>query len=296
MSLEETLSGWTGPSSITEQEKQERTERMIREAVDEHSALDDCNLSVFAKGSYANNTNVRTDSDVDIAVQCHDVMYWEEATAGAHPSSTLYTGIWTPGKLRSELRAALEAKFPGQVDSSGNVAFHVNCGSCRVDADVVPCFDYRYYFSPNSYRDGTRIVSTTGKHFENFPTQHLEKGKLKNNQTSLRFKKAVRILKRLENDMEEKGVHRAVPSFFVESLVYNCPNSLIARYTWTDTVTSILAHVWQELQGDNEPTDGSDRWLEVNDCKYLFHSAQKWTRADGRDFAYAAWNHLGLGK
>ena len=69
MSLEDRLSGWTGPSSDTEQEKQERTERMIREAVKEHPAFDDCKLTVYAKGSYANNTNVRTDSDVDIAVQ-----------------------------------------------------------------------------------------------------------------------------------------------------------------------------------------------------------------------------------
>ena len=34
MSLEDTLSGWTGPSSDTEQEKQERTVRMIREAIE----------------------------------------------------------------------------------------------------------------------------------------------------------------------------------------------------------------------------------------------------------------------
>ena len=294
MSLEDTLSGWTEPSSATEQEKQDRTERMIREAVDEHPAFDDCNLSVFATGSYANNTNVRTDSDVDIAVQCHDVMYWEEATTGAHPSSTPYTGMWTPEKLRSELRAALGAKFPSQVDSSGTVAFHVNCGSCRVDADVVPCFDYRYYFSPTSHRDGTRIVSTAGRHFENYPAQHLEQGRYKNNSTNTRYKKAVRILKRASNVMEEKAVHRAVPSFFVESLAYNCPNSIISGSTWTEVVRNILRHVWNELQGE-EPTDEGLRWHEANHVKFLFHPAQKWTRADGRDFVSAAWDHLELG-
>ncbi len=73
MSLEDRLQGWTGPSSDTEQEKQDRTLRMVREAIDEHAAFDDCRLSVYAKGSYANNTNVKTDSDVDISVQCHEV-------------------------------------------------------------------------------------------------------------------------------------------------------------------------------------------------------------------------------
>src|SRR5687767_6804174 len=61
MALEDTLDGWTGPSSDTEQDKQDRTERMIREAVAEHGAFDACELSIYAKGSYANNTNVRAD-------------------------------------------------------------------------------------------------------------------------------------------------------------------------------------------------------------------------------------------
>jgi hypothetical protein len=126
MNLEDTLAGWTGPSSATEQEQQNRTERMVKEAIQSHEPFKECHLSVYAKGSYANNTNVRADSDVDIAVQCHDVEYWEEATQGAHPPGTPYTGIWTPAKLRTELGAALRAKFPGQIDGSGSTAFRVD--------------------------------------------------------------------------------------------------------------------------------------------------------------------------
>ena len=100
MSLEEQLAGWTGPSSTTEQDKQERTERMVRQAIDAWPTLSAANLSIYAKGSYPNNTNVRTDSDVDIAVQCHDVVYWGEETPGVHTSSGAYTGPWTPAALR----------------------------------------------------------------------------------------------------------------------------------------------------------------------------------------------------
>ena len=67
MTLEETLTGWTGPSSTTEQDKQDRTERMVREAVTTHTPFQGCNLAVCTKGSYPNNTNVRTDSDVGIS-------------------------------------------------------------------------------------------------------------------------------------------------------------------------------------------------------------------------------------
>jgi hypothetical protein len=101
MTLEQTLSGWTGPSSETEQDKQDRTERMIREAIAGHNAFSGYSFSAYSKGSYANNTNVRTDSDVDVAVQCHEVAYWGEHTPGAHPPRAAYSGIWTPTKLRS---------------------------------------------------------------------------------------------------------------------------------------------------------------------------------------------------
>lgn len=55
---------------------------------------------------------------------------------------------------------------------------------------------------------------------------------------------------RLENVMVAANLHREVPSFFVECLVHN------------------------ELEGA-EPSDDSERWLDVNECKYLFHYSQK---------------------
>jgi hypothetical protein len=292
MSLEDILNGWTGPSSATEQDKQDRTERMVREAVQAHEPFDDCNLSVYAKGSYANNTNVKADSDVDVVVQCHDVMYWEEEVAGTKPATTPYTGIWTPSKLRSELEAALRAKFPDQVDDSGSTAIIVNSSSARVDADVVPCFDYRYYYKSGGSVDGTKVVRKNGQDFENYPAQQLSNGRAKNTRTNTLYKKAVRVMKRVENSMVEKDMHLEVPSFFVECLVYRCPDAVFARSTWTERVKGILVHIWSGLEGA-EPTEESDRWLEVNDIKFLFHPAQKWTRADGRDFAKAAWNYLG---
>lgn len=293
MSLEQQLAGWTGPSSTTEQEKQERTERMICEAIAAHPAFEDCSLSVYAKGSYPNNTNVRTDSDVDISVQCSDVEYWEEHDPGAHPAGPSYTGPWTPSKLRAEVVVALKTKFGDQVDTSGTTAIRVSSSSARVEADVVPCFDYRYYFAGGSSRAGTRIFRKNGDHFENFPKQHLANGRTKNTATNGRFKSVVRILKRIENAMVVDGEHRDVPSFFVECLTYNCPKAVFDRYSWTDRVKGALVHIWDNTQGDVEPDE--NRWLEVNEAKYLFHSAQAWSRKDGRDFAQAAWDYLGFG-
>jgi hypothetical protein len=293
MSVESTLAGWTGPSSETEQDRQERTERMVKEAITTHD-FGDCRLSVYAKGSYANNTNVRTDSDVDIAVQCHNVEYWKEATPGVHPPGTPYAGIWTPSKLRAEVTAALRTKFPGDIDESGSTAIRVRSSTARVDADVVPCFDYRHYFSSGGSRTGTKVFRKNGDGFVNYPIQQLANGRKKNDQTNTYFKQAVRVLKRVENVMLEKHVHREVESFFIECLTYNCPKEIFLRSTWTDTIRGLLGHIWDGLQGDPEPSNDDERWLEVSECKYLFHAGQPWTRADGRDFAYAVWNYLGF--
>ena len=296
MSLEKTLQGWTGPSSTTEQDMQERTERMVREAVKAHAGFKDCSLRVYTKGSYPNNTNVVTDSDVDVAVQCQDLHYWEEHTKGAHPTSTSYQGLWTPDKLRAELVTALKSKFPGQVDTSGSTAIRVNSSSARVEADVVPCFNYRYYFSQTSWREGARTFRVNGKTLENYPDQHLAKGRAKNDATKGYFKKAVRILKRTENAMVKANEHREVPSYFVECLVYNCPNKIFLESSWTKTIREVIVHIWNGLEGDEPSTDSGKRWLEVNECKYLFGNGQAWTRHDGRDFAKAAWNYLGYAK
>lgn len=295
MSLEDQLTGWTGPSSDTEQDKQERTEKMVRQAIAEHEPFDDCSLRVYAKGSYANNTNVRTDSDVDIAVQCTECVYWDRESDEAYSSKGGYKGVWKPAKLRSELAAALEAKFPGQIDTSGSVAIEVHASSARVNADVVPCYTYRKYFDSGYIREGTKIFPSSGDSFRNYPVQQLENGRAKNKRTHGRFKKVVRIMKRVENAMIDAGIHREVPSFFVECLIYNCPDSALNKSSWTDRVEACIVHIWNKLQGDDEPDENSDRWHEVNEIRFLFHSSQKWTRSDGRDFAKAAWNYLELG-
>jgi hypothetical protein len=245
MTLEEKLAGWTGVSSATEKDKQDRTERMIREAVDAHSAFDGYNIEVYVKGSYANKTNVRADSDVDVAVQCNEVLYYDEEKPGAKPAGTPYTGIWTPTYLRSELKKALEAKFDSQVDDSGSTAFKINSSSARVDADVVPCFDYRHYFSSGGHRDGAKVFKTDGTSLVNYSHQQLKKGEAKDSRTGDDYKPAVRIMKRFENLMVENAVHRVMPSFFVECLVYNCPDDLFLRSTWTSATKGIIHHMEQ---------------------------------------------------
>src|ERR1022692_2164024 len=65
---ESTFSGWAAAPGITEQTKCENAERAVRKAIDASDTLCPEPIKVFTQGSYANRTNVRQDSDVDICV------------------------------------------------------------------------------------------------------------------------------------------------------------------------------------------------------------------------------------
>jgi len=135
---------------------------MVGDAIKNHEAFQGTSYSVYAKGSYANNTNVRSDSDVDIVVECQEVRYWKEhdSAAGGHPPEPVYAGDWTPNQLRAEVEAALKGKFEPSTVSKGSAAFTVRSSSARVDADVVPCFTFRYYFENGTYREGTKLFKS----------------------------------------------------------------------------------------------------------------------------------------
>lgn len=290
---EATLQSWTGPSSATEQEKQDRTERMIREAISKNPALAEMAPSVYTKGSYANNTNVRSDSDVDVVVECQEVIYWREhdRSAGGHPASIPYAGEWTPEKLRQEVGSALRTKFGPTSITEGKVAWTVQSNSARVDADVVPCFTFQYYFSDGTFREGTKLFKRDGGEVENYPNLQLENGRAKNRRTGLKYKRVVRILKRLENQMNNEGVCGEVPSYLLECLIYNCPDECFTRPTWRAVMRACLAHLFNNTMGP-EPVAEAERFLEPNGAKFLFSPAQKWSRSSAHSFIDAAWDYM----
>ncbi len=71
---EETLNNWRKRPSDTEDERHRWTRRKIREALDSWHFADDASFDIYAKGSYPNHTNVRLDSDVDVAAELTSIV------------------------------------------------------------------------------------------------------------------------------------------------------------------------------------------------------------------------------
>jgi len=289
---ESTLSSWTRPAFDNEDQKREHTERSIREAVRQHPELGKLPVDVYAKGSYRNNTNVRRNSDVDVAVELTSI-YISEYGEGVQQSATgfkPYSGSYDTDNFKDHVGKAMVWAFGSDAVELHNKVFQVREGTRNLAADVVACFTHRWYPGPDPRRfhRGIQLIADYGYAPENYPQQHYDNGVAKNIATGLRFKRVVRILKRLENSMVEEGVIEIVPSFLIESLAYNAPNRCFGTGSWAGDTRCVLLWIWQ----DTEDAECERRLLEINGIKYLFHVLQKWDRAQARQFVELAWGYV----
>lgn len=286
---------WSMPSSDYEKDKQDRALRMVTSAIDAWPALSGVSKRIYAKGSYANNTNVRLDSDVDIAVQNAECLYYDYNGCVQAPGEATrpYTGKWTPALWRAEIVAALKAKFPNEVSGSGTVAITIDeHDGTRPDIDVVPCFNYvRYDSSDMTWQHkGSKVFPTSGSPIVNYPAQQLDRGSAKNGRTNGRYKRFARTLKSAENQLVADGAIDDLPSYFMECLVWNVPDSiLMGGDTPSAGFQEVLVWLWDRLK--NESFVRTD-WEEPNGLKYLFHGGAKWTPADARGLVLATWQYL----
>lgn len=289
---ESTFRSWGQAPSQTEREKCENAERAVRKGIATSSALAARSIIVFAQGSYANRTNVRQDSDVDICVLCRDVFYYDLPAGVLRESYGITPASYEYAQFKNEVGAALIGYFGYSAVTRGNKAFDVHANSYRVDADVVPAFEYRRYISVSAYHEGTKFLPDNGGEVINWPTQNYDNGVSKNRLTGERFKALVRIMKRLRNEMNEAGIGAAkpIPSFLNECLVWNVPNEGFGHDTLKEDVRYVIAHLWNNTR----TVESCGEWREINELKYLFRSGQPWTREQTNTFLQAAWAYIGF--
>jgi len=258
---EEQLKAYAAPLSDTEDQKCKNAIAMVRDAIKELGFTDDNKaigrlyedtlayslqmrslvgsreIKLFVQGSYANNTNVRKQSDVDIAVVQEDV-FEAEFRAGVIRENYDFRYIDYPAKTyKDEVQSALVIKFGGDVERENN-SIRINGNDFRKETDTVPCRRFRdykadYRFDQNNYIGAIAIFPDDGEMIINYPEQHIMNGRVKNNATNYSYKKMVRIIKNIRYLMEDKRIASAlnIGSFGLESLLWNIPDETYTRYT-----------------------------------------------------------------
>lgn len=292
---EEILKSWTSPLSQTEEQRVENTVLMIKDAVTSYDKLSDCTMEIFAQGSYANNTNVRQNSDVDICVMLTSTFFCNYVDGKTDIDYGYTAGSITYSDYKSYIVEALKKKFGKNVVAVGNKSIDIKSNSYHVNADVVPTFQYRDFkiissTDPIKYVEGVKYVARDGTEVINYPKDHIINGKQKNNNTNYEYKKLVRIMKHIRDDMVDDGKTDGdkITSFLIECLVWNVPNDTITgSNTWAGTVQNAISHLWNDIKDDKHK-----EWGEVSERLYLFHFARKWTAEGTKDFLYNMYNYL----
>ncbi|PGX57075.1 nucleotidyltransferase [Bacillus anthracis] len=289
-SVEDTCQSWCKPASRTESQKCENALRMIKDAIRESDELKGMDIQIIPKGSYHNNTNVRLNSDVDIAVVLKKPFFADYPKDKGDKDFGNASSSYKFSDYRDAVERALHKKFGSENVNRGNKAFDLHSNSYRVDADVVPCLEHRRYKDDGTYTTGTAFDARfTGERVENYPVQHYENGTNKNTLTSRRYKRVVRILKRLRYKMKEDGhEYETISSFLIECLVWNVPNSYFRNAKLSEDVEAALDF----LIHNTSNLDLCGKWGEVSELLYLFHSGRKYTRTEVNDFLKHAKTYL----
>ena len=112
---EKTLQLWTKPASDTEEQKISNTIEMIKSAINSCRDLDDLTIDIFVQGSYANNTNVRTNSDVDVCVMLTSTFYTQYPDGKNDSDYGFVEGSITYTEYKKRVKKAIIDKFVSDV-------------------------------------------------------------------------------------------------------------------------------------------------------------------------------------
>jgi hypothetical protein len=289
---EEQFKQWARPPGKTEEDRCSNSVSAIQNAINASDKLSRRRVRVFTQGSYKNNTNVRQDSDVDIACVCTDTFFHDPLPEGWTAERLgLVDATYHYSEFKNDVQNALVAYFGSGAVSRGNKAIDVHETSYHVEADVAPFFEHRRYLDSGRYLEGVELRADDCTRVVIWPEQNYTNGCAKNTNTGRRYKSVVRVLKALSVEMADNGVISGdIPGFLIECLVWNVPNSRFQNYMINSDVAAALAFVFE----NTKDADGCSEWGEVSDLKYLFRGLKKWTRQQANDFTYAAWNYAEL--
>lgn len=228
-------------------------------------------IVLLVQGSYANKTNIPSQSDVDVAVILESTFIPKYRATVSGKDYGFSEGTYTAKELKTEVEHALNVKFGNEGVERRDKSIKVYGNTYRVDADVVPAYRYRdysddYIYDENNYVGGIEIRPDSGGTIINFPEQHIKMGLAKNKVTDYKFKKCVRIVKNMREKMKENGIYVSdkISSFGLESLLWNVDVSVYKKY-------SCLGFVFDEVvKFLYDDTTNFSTYLEANGIKNLF--------------------------
>lgn len=240
---EEQLKRWAQAPSPTEMERIKNARNIIEDAIKKYFPVAEIkkkhSLSsfelprIYLQGSYANSTNIKFDSDIDIVVQINEA-FFSDTTQLSEEEKQIYKlehrdSNYSCLELKNDIFNALQMRFGSTVKYTDK-CLKVEENTNRIKADVIPCFQYKLYkkyisLNNEDYIGGIKFMNTNNNtEIINFPEIHLKNCESKNIDTDGNYKSMVRIFKNLKSVLVEKHLmnDKIAPVYFIENLLYNC--------------------------------------------------------------------------
>lgn len=234
MSIPESrLEIWAHQGAVTQSSSTYETIKRALEATG--SGYAHKSYRIFLQGSYCNDTNIYSESDVDVVLLLQS-MFFHDLTALAPTEKqafdAAYSNVDYPySQYKADVVAQLRKVF-GSAVTVGSKAVTVDASGNRRRADILVAAEFRRYHGfrsqfDESYESGVCFLTSAGARVENYPRQHSDNCTAKHQATNGWFKPVVRIIKNLRCRMEDEGIlpRGNAPSYFLEGLLYNVPNS-----------------------------------------------------------------------
>jgi len=256
---------WSNQGAITEAKNTHESVRTALDRYDWPSSFDFDDFEVYLQGSYCNDTNIYGNSDVDVVVELTSI--WKRSLSGlTERQKQAYherysSASKTLDDFHQHVLEALRDHYssatfePPRVEQ-GDKCIKVDTG--YLDADVVVCQTYRSYVESEGtdpdefyYLPGITFQTQSGKWIVNYPKVHYERGTIKHQNTSERFKPVVRCFKNARSHLVEKGeiAEDLAPSYFIECLVYNAPDRCF-KSSYRDSFEAVIDyHQNSDLSG-----------------------------------------------
>lgn len=263
------------------------TYNSIKSALDNIGNLSPSDYEIFLQGSYGNDTNIYSESDVDIVVKLNKTFQTNKNSLSQKELEEFNRYYPNASYLLKDFKNDVLRTLTDYYDRS-KVIVNNKCIEVQTNyrkADIIVALQYRKYksYSPSktdNYDEGIYFTSNDNKIITNYPKIHMNKGTLKHQDTSRCYKPLVRIFKNARNKVVDLGFlsKKDTPSYFVECLLYNVPNDYFTT-NLQDSFEKIKNYIYYTLdeswmcQNEIVPIFGNDI------TSWSFDKAQAFVRA-----------------
>lgn len=252
---------------------------------------------IFLQGSYGNDTNIHSESDVDVVICTDEFFYYDlsflsdaekAAFHAAFPDSK--PGSYDYDTFKDAALAALRERFGKAAVTPGKRAIAIAPSGSRRSADVIVAAKLKRFDTfPGTPYEGISFFTSSGERIDNFPQRHSANCTTKHQSTGGWFKPTVRILKNARGCMVDRGIlsSKAVaPSYFLEGLLYNVPASEFGR-NYQDTFVNAISWLQKadkkQLQCANElhwlVRNGNVTWSEADYDAFMVGIVTLWNES-----------------